>query len=132
MTGNVYLDLAISLGGIAFLLALAAGLGATASIKLTAENAKERLAFDEPDFRIAEFWIGEACALAISDTDEAAIVFAVGDKLATRRADRETVRTKVADGALVVRFPGLMRKPRLPLAAEAALSSRLGAGKDGR
>ncbi|MEL6360740.1 MAG: hypothetical protein AAFR21_06610 [Pseudomonadota bacterium] len=94
MTGNLYLDLLISLGGIGFVVGLAALLGAGEPILVTEENARDRVAFDEPDF-IADNWFVDTRgkgALGIGkgiggEAAEAVVVFRLGDRLATRRFD---------------------------------------------
>lgn len=88
MTGNALIDLAISLAGVAILIGLSWLLGAMRSVAVTSEAAIERLAFDEPDFKIGEWFFGadnKSAAAMSADGHETALVFAVGDGLATRR-----------------------------------------------
>lgn len=88
MTGHLVLDLAISLGGIVLLVALSYTLGAFRTVTVTEETARERLAFDEPDFRPSEWFVGadqKSAAVLSQGGAETALVFAVGDGLATRR-----------------------------------------------
>jgi hypothetical protein len=88
MTGNLYLDLAISLAGVAILVAVSYALGAWRSATLDEDAAVERLAFDEPDFRPGEFFAsrdGKSAVLVSQDRSEVAFVFPVGDGLSTRR-----------------------------------------------
>ncbi len=104
MTGNLYLDLLISLGGVAVLVLVSFLLGGWKSAKLDEAAARDRLAFDEPDFRPSE-WLfggdGKSAAALSEDGAEAAFVFALGDGLATRRAALGAVPVKV-DGDKVV------------------------------
>lgn len=88
MTGNLYLDLLISFGGVAVLVGVSFLLGAWKSATVDEASARERLDFDEPDFRPGEWLFSRdgSAAVAISqDGAEAAFVFALGDGLATRR-----------------------------------------------
>lgn len=88
MTGSLILDLAISLAGVALLVALSWALGGMKTIPVTLEAARERLAFDEPDFLPGEWFVGrdaKAAAVTSLNGEETALVFALGDGLATRR-----------------------------------------------
>jgi len=109
VTGSILLDLLISLGGVLVLVGLSAALGAWRTEKVTEAGAAERLAFDEPDFAPAE-WLIDAdgrAAFALSATgEEAAVVFALGDGLASRRfpvgalpasADGDTVTLRLTE-----------------------------------
>lgn len=81
-------EIAISVTGVAILIGLAWALGATRSIAVTKDLAVDRLAFDEPDFNPGEWLIGadgKSAAVLSADGYETAVVFAVGDGLATRR-----------------------------------------------
>ncbi len=104
MTGNFFLDLAISVAGVIALVGLSAALGGWRSVPVTEARAVDRLSLDEPDFQPA-FWrislSGDAAAALSSDESEIAVVFRVGDRLASRRLKREAARMR-ADGALVV------------------------------
>ena len=101
MTGNTVLDLAISLGGIAFLLVLIRWLFPLGSAIITEKSALERLAFDEPDFKPHAWLIDQSgmSALALSD-GEAALIKRNGVDLATRRTELNTLRVD-CDGALL-------------------------------
>ncbi|MEL6213647.1 MAG: hypothetical protein AAFY22_02935 [Pseudomonadota bacterium] len=87
MTGNIAIDTAISLAGIAFLLALCRALLGRRDAAVTRESASARLEFDEPNF-VVSAWLIDARnrAAAALGRGEACFVFAMGDKLASRRA----------------------------------------------
>jgi len=88
VTGNLAIDLVISLVGIMVLVGISYLLGAMRSVIITSDAALDRLAFDEPDFRPGFSMIGEdgkAAAIIAADDRETAVVFAVGDGVATRR-----------------------------------------------
>jgi hypothetical protein len=107
VTGNIIFDLAISLGGVAVLIGLSCLLGAMRSIPVTTESAIERLAFDEPDFKAGEWFIGadrKSAAAASVAGDETALVFAVGDGLATRRFRHGAVSIEKSGSMLVFRM----------------------------
>lgn len=107
MTGNLYLDFLISIAGITIMVGISWLIGALRTIPVEEGAAKERLAFDEPDFAPRRWLLscdGKAAA-AVSDR-EAAFVFANGDSLATRRyplgafgvsAEGETVIAAIPD-----------------------------------
>lgn len=82
------IEIAISLTGIAILIGLSWALGATRSVAVTKDLAIDRLSFDEPDFKAGEWFIGadgKSAAASSANGHETALVFAVGDGLATRR-----------------------------------------------
>ena len=88
MTGDPLLDLAISLVGTALLVGLSLALGAWRNVRVEETSATERLAFDEPDFQPMAWLVsddGRAAAAVDSAGRDYALVFAVGDSLATRR-----------------------------------------------
>ena len=104
MTGNLYLDLAISLGGVAILVAVSFALGAWRSATLDEAAARDRLAFDEPDFVVGEWLFGAdgKAAVAVSqDGRELGLLRLLGDGLATRRL-KKGVAPIVAKGADVL------------------------------
>ena len=89
MTGNVLIDLAISFIGIAILVGLARLVFPNAGAGVLNEPAvRDRIAFDEPDFEIAELLLDEARGVAIGAGADGDIVLVkkAGDGLATRRA----------------------------------------------
>lgn len=130
MTGNLVLDLVISLAGVAVLVGVAALLGATRTMTLDRASAAERLAFDEPDFVAAE-WILSAdgrSAFALSaDGREGAAVFVLGDSLGTRRfaVGRHAVR---ADGSRLILSTGDVTMRRVAVVAPDAAESARWAG----
>lgn len=89
MTGDPILDLAIAFAGTVVLIALSWALGAWRTVSVDETAAAARLSFDEPDFHPGAWLISEdhRAALAADDCGrECALVFAVGDGFATRRA----------------------------------------------
>lgn len=95
MSEGLLIEIALSLAGVGFLVAVSWRLGAWRSVQVTPAAAADRLAFDEPDFRIAEWFLGadgKAAAALSADGAEIALVFALGDSLATRRLDRRSAR----------------------------------------
>lgn len=91
MTGNALIDLAISIIGIALLVALARVIFPRAGAAAISEKAvRDRLAFDEPDFQIEALLLDapHGAALALGKTDDIALVKKAGDGLVTRRAHR--------------------------------------------
>ncbi len=108
MTGNVLIDLAISFAGIAILVGLARLIFPNAGGGVfNAEKARDRLAFDEPDFH-AEAWLVDAehgAAIAMSDSGDIALIKKAGDGLVTRRARAGALQC-ASDGAdLAVTIP---------------------------
>ncbi len=111
MTGNLYLDLAISLGGIAFVVGVSALLGGIKTMRVTAAAAAERAAFDEPDFAPGEWLvdiIGRA-AVTRAETGELLLAFRLGDHVATRRGGAETFRPVQHGAEIILKLdePGL-------------------------
>jgi hypothetical protein len=88
LTGNLILDLAVSLAGVVVIVAITYVLGAFKSATVSVAAAADRLAFDEPDFKVGDWLVGvdgKSAAAVSADGAETALVFAVGDCLATRR-----------------------------------------------
>jgi hypothetical protein len=107
VTGDPALDLALSLFGVLALVGAAYLLGATRTAAVTLEAAAERLAFDEPDFAVGDWLIdgaGRAAAAMSRDGREIALVFALGDGLATRRLSRGRVVAERAGSDIVIRL----------------------------
>ena len=123
MTGDPVIDLLISAAGIAALVAFAFAIGARRTVRVGRDNALERLAFDEPDFRPGRVLIGEAgeAAAALSaDGRELALIFAVGDGLVTRRrAVGDIDVTREGATLLFLLNEPSRRRVRLRLASEA-------------
>lgn len=107
MTGNLYLDLLISFAGIAVLVGVSFALGGWRSAKVDETTARDRLAFDEPDFAVGE-WLfsedGKTAAAISADGEEVAYVFAVGDGVATRRMRKGAVPVEAAGETVTVRL----------------------------
>jgi hypothetical protein len=119
MTGDPLLDLAISFVGTVLLVALSWALGAWRSAAVDEAAAAARLAFDEPDFRPSAWLVSEdgRAALAADEAGrEFALVFAVGDGLATRRAALGS-RPAQRDGRAVTILLNEFSKRRVRLVA---------------
>lgn len=124
MTGNLLIDLAVSFVGVAILVGVSYLLGAMRSAIVTDRTAAERLEFDEPDFRAGEWLIGadgkSAAALSV-DGAETALVFAVGDRLASRRFRHGAVGIERVGATVIFRMGELsLPKARLEAADEDA------------
>lgn len=129
MTGDILLDLAISLGGIAALVAASWLLGGWRTAWASLEAARERLAFDEPDFAPADWCVGVdgKAAAAIDAGGALAVVFVVGDSLATRRLAPGAVDARVDGSSVVVRLGDISRRDvRLAAADEREARAWLG------
>lgn len=119
MTGNAILDLLISIAGVALMIGLSFALGALRSVAVTKEAAEERLSFDEPDFKAGSWFVGadnKSAAALSADGGETALVFAVGDGLATRRFSHGAVGVEKTGTTLIFRL-GEPSLPRLRLNA---------------
>ncbi|MBY0422778.1 MAG: hypothetical protein K2Q06_10785 [Parvularculaceae bacterium] len=127
MTGDPLLDLVISLAGVAALVGLAFLLGATKTLVVDEAAARERLSFDEPDFR-PEAWLvdgrGRSAVALSSDGTEAAVVFAVGDGLATRRFRVGAMPASAEGARLVVGLKDVSRPSVAIDAPDAAAAAR--------
>ncbi len=100
-------EIAISLLGVAILVGLSWALGAMRSVTVAEDGAIDRLAFDEPDFIPGEWFIGadgKAAAACSADGHETALVFAVGDGLATRRFRHGAVSIEKSGTSLLFRM----------------------------
>lgn len=107
MTGDPILDLAMSLAGVLAIVGVTFALGAFRSAAVTQAAAAERLAFDEPDFAVGEWLIGadgRAAAAISADRRETALVFAIGDALASRRFRHGAAGLEKAGGAIRLRL----------------------------
>ncbi|MEO1250965.1 MAG: hypothetical protein AAFW81_01310 [Pseudomonadota bacterium] len=106
MTGNLLLDSLISLGAIAVMVGFVWRLFGGSGEPVSEGAARDRLAFDEPDFHPAE-WLFDAdgyAALATDGAGEFAIIIRKGDDLATRRFAADRVDAKMSAETLVLRF----------------------------
>ncbi|GAB4517583.1 MAG: hypothetical protein Kow00133_02070 [Amphiplicatus sp.] len=132
MTGNLYLDLAVSLAGVGVLVAVSWLLGAWRTARLDATAARDRLAFEEPDF-FSGAWLfdveGRAAAALSQDGEEVAWLFVVGDGIAVRRMKRGAAPVRAEGETLVAALRDPSRwtlRLRAPNQAEAAAwASRL-------
>jgi len=118
------IEIAISFVGIAILIGISWALGALRTITVEEINARDRLAFDEPDFDPAAWLIGvdgRSAAALSADGLEIALVFAVGDGLATRRFRHGAVRVEKSGSSILfrIREPAL-RRVRLEAADDSA------------
>ncbi len=105
MTGNLFLDSAISLSAIGLMI-LAAWLAFRAPpVAVDETAARARLAFDEPDFKPAVWVMDEEgrAALAEGTAGEFALVRRLGADLVTRRFARGEATVQAENGALTVR-----------------------------
>lgn len=104
MTGNVVIDLAVSLVGVAILVGLARLVFGKIEPSIDREKAAERLAFDEPDFHPVDWLLDESAraALVRNEAGEIAIIVAHGDGLVTRRVGAGRAHAAYADGRLTV------------------------------
>jgi len=109
LTGNVLIDLAISLTGIAILVGLARAIFGSAQQPLNAASAASRLAFDEPDFAPVAWVVDEAAGAAIArnGAGEIALIKAAGDGLATRRAKAGAFSCAHSGAVLTIASPDL-------------------------
>ncbi len=119
MPTGLLLELALSLAGVGLLVAVSWMLGAWRSVEVTADEAAGRLAFDEPDLAVKEWLIGadgKSAAALSADGAEIALVFALGDSLATRRLKRPEARVEQRGAALLFVL-GEMSRRAVTLAA---------------
>lgn len=119
MTGNLLLDSLISLAAIALMVALARLMFPPPRTSLTAEEARERLAFDEPDFHPVRWLIDRdgRAALAEDASGDVALVSRLGLDLVTRRYPAAAIRAAEEGGALVIR-PNDPGSRRIVIAAD--------------
>ncbi len=121
MTGNLLIDSLISLGAIAFMVAVAWIVFRSPPAAVTRESASERLAFDEPDFRPQRWLIDREGRAAIAEGagGDIALVSRLGLDLVTRRLPAVALRAEAEEGALVIR-PNDPGSRTLVIAAEGA------------
>ncbi len=113
MTGDLLLDSVISAAGVVVLVGVIWGLFPSHPAPVTREAARERLAFDEPDFEPARWIIdaGGRAALAENGSGEFALVLRLGADLVVRRfreGDGEIMREA---RAVTVRLPDPSIRP---------------------
>lgn len=110
MPTDLFIKLGFSLAGVGLLVGLSCLLGAWRSARVTIAAAAERLSFDEPDFKPAQWLVGadEKAAAALSaDGAEIGLVFVMGDDFATRRLKRSSAKVRREGSALMF----LLREP---------------------
>ncbi|MEM9169961.1 MAG: hypothetical protein AAGC56_09930 [Pseudomonadota bacterium] len=107
MTGNLLLDNVISLAGIGLVVAVIAALFRGTRAQATREAALVRLAFDEPDFVVAEAVGARNAQVFRSETGETAIVLVVGDGLVVRRFAPGALRIDETGDEIVLRADDL-------------------------
>ncbi|WP_425409043.1 hypothetical protein [Hyphococcus sp.] len=105
MTGDYIIDSVISLAAIGLMVFVAWVMFRTPFKPVTQEEARERLAFDEPDFTPAHWLVddkGKAVFVEGADGDYA-LVSRLGLDLVTRRFQGEAVRATEQSGALRIK-----------------------------
>lgn len=111
MTGDLLIDSAISLAGVALIVLLVRWLMPAKTPPLTAGEAQARLSLDEPDFTPRDWLIdaGGRMALAEGEGGEFVFVERFGLDLVIRRFSAGGVKTAVSDGVLSLNFsdPGM-------------------------
>lgn len=124
MPTGLLVELAASLAGVLVLVAVSYALGAWRSVRIDLGAAAERLAFDEPDFRAGDWLVGadgKAAAALSEGGAELALVFAVGDSLATRRLKRDKANVSRRGAAVEFRLgEAALGSVRVAAASEAA------------
>lgn len=104
MTGDLLIDSVISLGAIAVMVATAWALFREPAEPVSERAARERLAFDEPDFNPIT-WLADGkgrALLAEGDAGDFALALRVGRDLVTRRFS--TALASAEDGVLIIRL----------------------------
>ena len=104
MTGDLLLDLAISLAAIIFMVLVSWLVFRERPVPVTIELASERLAFDEPDFEPIEWFIDEKGrgALVQGQAGDFTMVFRLGTDLVTRRFAKGQVRVSESQDGLSI------------------------------
>lgn len=121
MTGNLFLDSLVSLAAIALMVFIARMLFPAPAAQVTETEARERLAFDEPDFRPTR-WLFDRegrAALAEGEGGDFALVSRLGLDLVTRRYSAAAVNAVAEGGALIIR-PSDPGSRQITIAADAA------------
>lgn len=124
MTKGLLIELGLSLVGVAVLVGVSYLAGAWRDAALTIEAAAERLRFDEPDFRPGAWLLGadaKSAAALSADENEVAVVFVLGDGLATRRLKRARV---VQDGKSIIFVLNEPSRKAVPVAAKDEAEAR--------
>lgn len=112
--------------GVALVVGVCWALGWSEPATIDADTARQRFAVDHPEARIEDVAVGSdgASALLWLGT-EGAVVFAVGDRCATRMLRR--ARVERASGGLLLRFPDLATPPVRVAVDDPVWRERLGA-----
>lgn len=113
LTKSLLIEIGLSLAGVGLLVAVSWMLGAWRSVQVTAGEAADRIAFDEPDLAVREWLIGadgKSAAALSADGREVALVFALGDSLATRRLNCRGATVEQQGAALRFALGDLSRR----------------------
>jgi len=113
MTGNILIDLAISVVAIAILVGLSRLMFPAAAADFGQRPAAARLAFDEPDFAPVRWALDRASGVAIADNGagEFALVRVKGGALLTRRLWAGAVTVQYRDGYLCIDLHDMTIRP---------------------
>lgn len=105
MTGNLFIDSLISLGAIGLMVLAAWTAFHTPVVPLDEKQARERLAFDEPDFKPRGFVFDPSGKVALVEggDDELALLFRHGAELVTRRFFAGMAQCRVENGVLKIK-----------------------------
>ncbi len=103
MTGNVAIELAISIGGIALLLVLIWRTFPSVPVTLTPTKLQDFLAHQEPGLVIAQWLLDPAGdrALGVSDSGQLIVIDGSGGDLVHRLFDRADAREVLLSGNLI-------------------------------
>ena len=104
MTSSLVIESLISIAAIGLMVGLAWFVFKTPSPAVTEQNARERLAFDEPDFEPVSWLIDRQgrAALAEGSNGDLALVSRLGLDLVTRRYPASALKAAERDGVLTV------------------------------
>ena len=104
MTGNILIDLAISIIGIAGLVGLAKFMFGDRVRSFDQDRLGERLSFDQPNFAPVQWMIDTDArmALARNDRGEVALIVAHGDDLVTRHFPKGAFKPTYAQNHLTI------------------------------
>ena len=121
MDTEFLIESAVSLAAIAIMVTTAWFVFRSPRASVTKEEAAERLAFDEPDFRPVRWLIDREgrAVLAEGAAGDIALVSRLGLDLVTRRFPAKMLHAEASDGALVIR-PNDPGSTKLIIAADGA------------
>ncbi|MEM6538269.1 MAG: hypothetical protein AAF668_11135 [Pseudomonadota bacterium] len=101
MTGNLVLDLAISLAAVAVLVLISWLLGAGKVDRLSRSDVEKRVRFDEPDFVFDRYIEGaDGRSSVLIGANEVVVALRSGDRITTRRLAKEAIRASVDNRAV--------------------------------